>query len=1096
MALNFFKQRDIDEIDVNDIPEEFINYLETLDEAGKIGLLASRPDIAKVLGVSVEDSNQDTVNTTDDSSEIVQEDERNPKSSAVFEEEQDIRNSVDVEPDVDEPEEVNEEFIAIQNNYYEGKRLAEILKDNMEPLEALAIPDKTDKCFIHRVLFKEKQIRYTGKGATYGVVLKICPQCNRIYLEESGKEYIHEALTKRNIAHTFYSLETSNQYLRSQIKAYEIADQDKIYIPEIWTEDNPLCPVHEEALFEIPCIKKYKDRKVEFTGYFCDKCNKILMRSSSVAELEDNCALNGVPVIETESFVKKRPKKQLIKMREIKPDYIVENGKREIYTYSHAADCFKLTEEDTVVVSDSIYCSLEGHKTEEVLVLIWVNQKKGGRKSYIFVVGYCSQCQKYYMDIDDYNVIYSLGRPEVTIISDVNDADYQITSGEVFNLERNHLNNIESGITGEIKEIHESTDYVNPYAVGDYDDGNLSFAKSLSANKYGKRLEELENYIPKPYSYRVDISADGATETYYIGASDVILKDGKKVISANSDLGYELINYQTIKIHKDGKEYGIKLSRQFDIDQASLYGYVNLRTDEDVIFQSGITDPFLVRVLNIRKKQHNLTDIFVTIQENQNKIVNTDFNKNIIVQGCAGSGKTMVLLHRLSALKYRQRYFDFSQNALILTPNEQFSLHIKGLAEGLQIGSVHRISVEQYYLDMLLQYDSAFKPENKIVSEMQVRQDYDLYVQLMFAMKYFNKKIGNMQFICVDEGQDLAVNEYRLLSELNQNHVVFNIFGDTNQLMKSGRGISDWNLLLSELQAEQYVLNENYRNTNQITRFCNDNFGLKTLQTGVDGPKVREISRRDLEKELAGLMITTERIAILLPRTVQKMKYLDMDILPENIRNMIGETMDNGFISVMYVDEVKGIEFDKVFVVSAAMHRNEKYIAYTRALSELIVVVDEKLMNNNSAKKVKENIEHNKKAGIHSAKMTGTLKWEKTKQPKAYTLEKTIDNDVITYHFTENTKSIIKNEFANTDSILPSSIASSPLTNIKKNIYAHYVYIENSICYNINCKENMGKKCNKEGNCDYYISLPVPPDEEELIAEDIDNAKKYLAKYS
>ena len=27
MALNFFKQRDIDEMDVNDIPEEFVNYL-------------------------------------------------------------------------------------------------------------------------------------------------------------------------------------------------------------------------------------------------------------------------------------------------------------------------------------------------------------------------------------------------------------------------------------------------------------------------------------------------------------------------------------------------------------------------------------------------------------------------------------------------------------------------------------------------------------------------------------------------------------------------------------------------------------------------------------------------------------------------------------------------------------------------------------------------------------------------------------------------------------------------------------------------------------------------------------------------------------
>ena len=82
--------------------------------------------------------------------------------------------------------------------------------------------------------------------------------------------------------------------------------------------------------------------------------------------------------------------------------------------------------------------------------------KKGRRKSYIFVVGYCSQCQKYYMDIDDYNVIYSLGRPEVTIISDVNDVDYQITSGEVFNLERNHLNNIESGITVRLKKFMEA----------------------------------------------------------------------------------------------------------------------------------------------------------------------------------------------------------------------------------------------------------------------------------------------------------------------------------------------------------------------------------------------------------------------------------------------------------------------------------------------------------------------------------------------------------------------------------------------------------------------------------------------------------------
>ena len=257
---------------------------------------------------------------------------------------------------------------------------------------------------------------------------------------------------------------------------------------------------------------------------------------------------------------------------------------------------------------------------------------------------------------------------------------------------------------------------------------------------------------------------------------------------------------------------------------------------------------------------------------------------------------------------------------------EQYSEEIKKTIQYLyeQLEKYSLVNIYQQIYDESVQ---VFKEKNGVKSITGKCHRYDLYVQLMFAMKYFNKKIGNMQFICVDEGQDLAVNEYRLLSELNQNHVVFNIFGDTNQLMKSGRGISDWNLLLSELQAEQYVLNENYRNTNQITRFCNDNFGLKTLQTGVDGPKVREISRRDLEKELAGLMITTERIAILLPRTVQKMKYLDMDILPENIRNMIGETMDNGFICTLLSTYQKGgtVSCKKKDVLNLTLDEYQKY---------------------------------------------------------------------------------------------------------------------------------------------------------------------------
>ena len=1300
MALNFYKQSDIDAMDANNIPVRFKNYFKSLDYAGKVAILGNRYDLAEALGFKLpEAEGKEHYLYSDTENEIP-----------------DIMDSADNKADVNIAQEESEEseeaedeigeeydFSQISHNSYEGQGFAYIIKNNMEPLEALALKNNVEKCPLHHTPLKKWQIKYTQNGM-YSMYVYTCEECHRIFMYEENMSYIHDVLVEKGVAHTFYNLDLTNHYLRSQMSEYEIGKDEKVYVPDLWIEEAPICPVHDVELYERPCCRSYKDRKVSFTGYVCEKCNKIMVRRAYIAELQDQCATIGVPTIEHESIAKKVPKKKPMPQKEVKPDYIIENGKREKYIYDHIADCYKLIEEDTVVVTDSIYCTLEGHDTEEVLAMIWVSQKRGGRKSYLFVVGYCAHCQKYYMDIDDYNVVYSIGRPEVTILSDIDDGDYQITSGEVFNLEKKHLGNLERGIAGEIASIQHSSDYVNPYAVGDYDDGNLSFAKSHSKQKYGQRLEDLTGYINKPYSYRVDISCDDDTETFYIGASDIVLDNGKKVISANSELGYELINYQTITVKRNGKDYNIKLSRQFDIENAALYGYVNLRTDEDVIFKSGITDPFLVRVLNLRKRQHNLTDIFVTIQENQNKIVNSDFRKNIIVQGCAGSGKTMVLLHRLSALKYRNNYFDFSSKAMILTPNEQFSLHIKGLAEGLQIGNIHRVSVEQYYIDMLMQYDKVFKPENKTSSEMFVRQDYvdyiysdqfqqdfddaydkvmaerntlidalnslteamrqeqriisleddsrvilqlknavemmsgivqrqdqvvdaakeelekhitrknflekripetqqfasgivketlsrvyakiatymkekeeaisefenqlqnlteeqlkvqkafnpfgkrakleqlendikkqkdviskakkqldaekeifselqdektdeeivswmrlvaqyiksvqedvrlcnntkeefinysqefseidqliddaekkyndvqenqypddvkrmikylnlkvgeygiletyqmvfdeavhkfkeendvkningkyhryDFYAQLLFAMKFFKRVYGTLEFMCIDEGQDLAVNEYRLIYELNQKNVIYNIFGDTNQLMKPGRGIADWTSLDKEFSAQMFTLNENYRNTNQITKFCNSSFGMDVLQTGVDGPSVREIPRRDLEKELADLNVTTERIAILVPRGVQKKKYIDTDILPKDIAKLVGDNMDNGYIAVMYVDEVKGIEFDKVFVVGNKMARNEKYIAYTRALSELILVVDDTVQDYDDGSSSKSKMQFSKKGKSHKKDGSGTLTWTNAKDTSnvdstSQNLEKKVHN--------------------------------------------------------------------------------------------------------
>ncbi len=1240
MALNLFTQKDIERIDFNDIPEEFINYFDDLNSIEKQRISELRPDLVKALGYKQEEPH------------LIEESEDETEVDSIPHEENSILSSQVVEETYD--------LSRIVENIYEGKDLRTLVKDEVDPLELLTIRDGQEKCKIHRRGFEHLQINYSfpsdkrpGVMATYGVTPLFCPECNRLYICEDYVDSIKKRFSNTRRQLNIYTLKETDSYIRSQLSEIELPEEESIFIPDVWIDDNPICPIHNERIEDYPYVIRHGDRVVRFNAFYCDECNKTILRRTKALDLEDKCAEIGVPMPKMEPLIPKIKKKKRTPKKELKPHYFVENGKRIKFSFENSSGFYMLDESDTVVVSDSIYCNLLNHDTEEVMVVFSVNQKRVGRENYLCLAGFCSQCQKYYLFEEDYKVIYPLGRPEVTIISDLENGDYQITSGEVFDLEKKHLAELESDLDQKTNEIYNADDYVSPYETysGGYDEGGLQYGKAVSEQKYGKALEMWNGYKPKPYLYRVDLSCDGDNLTYYLGPADIIIDNDTRVISFNDRaFGAKLANYRTIDIDINGRTYKVKLSRQFDIDNAQLYGYVNLRTDEDIIFRSGITDPFLIKVLNMRKKQHNLVDIIATIQENQNAIVDEKFSQSLVVQGCAGSGKTMVLLHRLSSLKYKHPEFDFGE-ALILTPNEQFSLHIKGLAEGLQIGFINRISVEQYYVQILREFSIKFVPQKAISSEVFVNQSfvdfvysdafksefevayekvmsdrreafellqglcgeveeaypasfgdldceympvinrvisrisgkvesrdrdiiaveeelnntensladamkrvpnaehlaetaigdvipkvyekignylsglqhsieeqqgiiertveeaarverqllpfgkkdrlaelkknsdkaerkikaeqakiaearplieekaedkseedivawmrrvmllipdirdeiryyerckkelptlraqiselevnlakyrgqyedisattysdevrkaleylkskvieyeefdtytrifeqtvsvfketnkikvnkgthrYDLYAAVLFCVKYYGKLPGIAHFICVDEGQDISLNEYRLIHLLNQSNVIFNVYGDVNQLLKPGRGISNWAELEDEFSMKEFQLNENYRNTNQITRFCNSSFEMDVMQTGVDGAKVREIPRRDLEKELSEINLGAEKIAILVPRSVRRKNYLVMDILPSDIRAAIGQKIDNGLISFMYVDEVKGIEFDKVFVIPNRMSKNEKYIAYTRALSELVIVVDENLVD-------------------------------------------------------------------------------------------------------------------------------------------------------
>ncbi len=273
---------------------------------------------------------------------------------------------------------------------------------------------------------------------------------------------------------------------------------------------------------------------------------------------------------------------------------------------------------------------------------------------------------------------------------------------------------------------------------------------------------------------------------------------------------------------------------------------------------------------------------------------------------------------------------ELSTKGLILTQDEYKKvIKLKNKYQKDITLQVFNVLFNRVIADKLLELD--MKRSDKIYR-------YELYARVIFARMLWDKTVGEDELICVDEGQDVSYYEYEAIIEQNaDNKAYYNIYGDLNQRIKQGRGLATWEQLKAKLIAHQYELNENYRNTNQITQYCNEVFNFDMTLTGVEGEPVRNITFKEMLEELAKSAASEDRTAVILPRTMAKTRVTRSPIV-DAVKNNFSTKFDTSKVSVMYVDEIKGIEFDRVYVVDENMERNERYIAFTRALDKLTIV--------------------------------------------------------------------------------------------------------------------------------------------------------------
>lgn len=183
-------------------------------------------------------------------------------------------------------------------------------------------------------------------------------------------------------------------------------------------------------------------------------------------------------------------------------------------------------------------------------------------------------------------------------------------------------------------------------------------------------------------------------------------------------------------------KYQVMLRRAYITDPFSMQDtYIcgtprkkEVDTDEAIediqnLYKEGGVDPFLLKVLEEKRLESKLTDIIASIQSNQNAMIRHTDKLNMIVQGCAGSGKTMILLHRISYLMYNQKLRNVNRAAIIV-PNSKFSIFIDELSGNLDIDQIPRYTMSQYYLKLILEYQSriyrnAGGTDRQLISVMQ-----------------------------------------------------------------------------------------------------------------------------------------------------------------------------------------------------------------------------------------------------------------------------------------------------------------------------------------------------------------------------------------
>lgn len=224
----------------------------------------------------------------------------------------------------------------------------------------------------------------------------------------------------------------------------------------------------------------------------------------------------------------------------------------------------------------------------------------------------------------------------------------------------------------------------------------------LDTKNYEKTLSELailSKQKNEPYFARFDFTEKGyESEKFYIGIHTVTdpetmescIYDWRAPISS---LYYEFepgeVTFQTPGGDISG-DLTTKRRYVFKKGELKTFSDINMPSDDEV----------LVDILS-RKSSDHMKTILQSIQADQHKIIRDYVEGTSVIQGCPGSGKSSIALHKAAYVLYKFRERLERERIAIISPNPVFSEYISTVLPDLGEENIDTLTPEEIVRDLL-----------------------------------------------------------------------------------------------------------------------------------------------------------------------------------------------------------------------------------------------------------------------------------------------------------------------------------------------------------------------------------------------------------